>query len=593
MLHMYLLTKPERELYQHVRLTLFQGILPFVLIEFVLYLGAAFFFKNYFTLSAFIIFTAILALYSIILVAHTNYALKHDYWLNLESSQRLIIFTLLYLSGGFAFWNALKVYLLHAGCTDLSMIAIFSGGCAAFAIGLLGIFQRIFLAVILSSVFLFSLFIYVQVKGDASPYIIQVLCVGLFDSLLLHVQNQRLLGVMQVKSKNLELVSALEQKNLELGKANLAQSRYLSAASHDLRQPLHALALITDDVQRKNHNPTIELPLKRMEQAIESLSKSFDAMLNLSRLDAGVIQPHIQSFAIQRLYDRLLLEFEATAHQKGLSFTVVSSNVWVLADEGLLYSILSNFVSNAIRYTEHGGVLIGTRRDGAHVIPSVYDTGVGIPPDQIEQIFGEYQRLDYAQQRVAGGVGLGLAISERMAMLLGARFIVRSNVNQGSAFGIRLPRTVATKKTELDAHTIHSNYLTGKKAVLLDDHDIALEKLDELLSSWGMDVSVISSINMLQKIADEQGHIDLVISDYHLGLARENGLDILKYAQEMQPSPPPHCVLITGDTTIDLIELTQDLGVHLQHKPMSPTRLRAFLNTLLQNAATETIDKAA
>jgi CheY-like chemotaxis protein len=218
---------------------------------------------------------------------------------------------------------------------------------------------------------------------------------------------------------------------------------------------------------------------------------------------------------------------------------------------------------------------------------------VGIPPDQIEQIFGEYQRLDYAQQRVAGGVGLGLAISERMAMLLGARFIVRSNVNQGSAFGIRLPRTVASKKTELDAHTIHSNYLTGKKAVLLDDHDIALEKLDELLSSWGMDVSVISSINMLQKIADEQGHIDLVISDYHLGLARENGLDILKYAQEMQPSPPPHCVLITGDTTIDLIELTQDLGVHLQHKPMSPTRLRAFLNTLLQNAATETIDKAA
>lgn len=591
MWHIRLLTPAERELYQHVRQSLLLGIEPFLWIQFALFFATAFFFKPYFTLFSFLSFASTLAILSMTVALHTRYARKNNFWPDLQSSAGLVHVTWIYLLLGFLFWTTVMFYLLEMGCSDVSMIMVFRGACATFVVGLLGIFQRVFSLVIIVTGAFATYTLYSEFGENSYIYIIQLVSIHVFDYLLLRVQNQKLLDKLTIKSKNLELIDALEQKNNKLRKANLSQSRYLSAASHDLRQPLHALALITDNVQRKNHNPIIDAPLKHMEQAIESLSKSFDAMLNLSRLDAGVIKPHIQSLPIQRLYDRLTIEFEGIARARGLRFVVVPNDIWVLADEGILYSILSNFVSNAIRYTEHGGILIGIRRNGTHVIPTVYDTGVGIPSDKLSQIFGEYQRLNYAQQRVTGGVGLGLAISERMANLLGAPFIVRSELGHGSAFGLRLQR--AASQSTAAAHVLGANYLWGKRAVILDDYEITVEKFAELLRSWGMDVSVISSINMLQKIADEQGHIDLVISDYHLGLARENGLDILKYAQEMQPSPPPHCVLITGDTTIDLIELTQDLGVHLQHKPMSPTRLRAFLNTLLQNAATETIDKAA
>lgn len=255
-----------------------------------------------------------------------------------------------------------------------------------------------------------------------------------FLMIFLYSYNNQLAVMFKVKSHNSRLVEALKRKNIALEESNLAQSRYLSAASHDLRQPLHALALLTSDALRKNKAPEVASTLGKIDQAIDSLSQSFNAVLNLSRLDAGVVKPEFTAVSVQRIFERIAVEFEEVALQKNIQLKFSPSSVWVQSDEGMLHSILSNFVSNALRYTEKGKVLVCVRRGGNGMVRLlVYDTGTGVPAEKASQIFQEYQRLEYAEQRVKGGVGLGLAISERMARLICAQLFVRSVVSVRAA----------------------------------------------------------------------------------------------------------------------------------------------------------------
>ena len=305
------------------------------------------------------------------------------------------------------------------------------------SIAMAGRFQRIAIINLFISVGFVTLLVATRKEEFFERLLLQVYLLSLAELMFLRVLNRQLFDLFRVKNLNTELVDALKQKNLALEQANLAQSRYLSAASHDLRQPLHALALLTSDAQRKTGQPEVSATLGKIEQAIESLSTSFNAMLNLSRLDAGVVKPDMQLIPLQRIFDRIQVEFEETARQKDLTLVIVPSKVWVRSDEGMLHSILSNFVSNALRYTERGKVLLGVRRGTHHDIKiMVMDTGTGVPTEKAKQIFQEYQRLEYAQQRVKGGVGLGLAISERMAKLLEMQLFVQSIPSKGSCFGI-------------------------------------------------------------------------------------------------------------------------------------------------------------
>ena len=435
-------------------------------------------------------------------------------------------------------------------------------------------------------IYVVPLLLYSELEGS-KVVAIQLLLSALAALFFLRTLNEQIAQLFRVEDKNNELLDALQQKNIALEQANVSQSRYLSAASHDLRQPLHALALLTNDVQRKNSVPEIDNTLKKMELAIDSLSQSFNAMLNLSRLDAGVVKPQFKRFPIQRLLQRLAIEYADIAQEKGLSLTIRPSKVWTLSDEDMLYSILSNFLSNALRYTQKGGVLIGTRDSGKdHFKIVVYDTGSGVPSEKAQQIFQEYSRLEEAEQRVKGGVGLGLAISERMARLLGAKLWVKSAVGQGSVFGLILTQTQPTEEQIEQAEPLH-DILANQRVAIFDDDEIALESLSELLSSWGMDVSIVLSSAMYAELIQEEGPFDFVISDYHLGLMDETGLDILRNARYLTPEHPPACLLLTGDTRTDLAHEAQAAGVHLWYKPIRPVRLRAYLNGLAQPIHTQ------
>ena len=320
--------------------------------------------------------------------------------------------------------------------------------------------------------------------------------------------------------------------------------------------------------------------IRAVDQAIESLSKSFDSMLNLSRLDYGVIKPKLQTHSLQQLFERLKVEHQSVATNKNLKLNIASTKVNVCTDEGMLYSILSNLVSNAIRYTEQGGILVGARRMNNSVKICVCDTGVGIPTEKLKYIFNEYQRLEYAQERVTGGVGLGLTISERMALLLNTRLNVLSHEGKGSTLSIEIPLGVLHKSAVTNTPMI-ANLLHDKKVIIADDDAIAVDNLAQVLESWGMKVSIVLSVEMLKEIIREEGFFDLVLSDYHLGMSEENGLRLLQTACEMQSAQPPVCILVTGDTTIDLINKASEANIKLLHKPIRPARLRLLLNNVL------------
>lgn len=427
-------------------------------------------------------------------------------------------------------------------------------------------------------------------NSDESKFLASQFLIGMLAQLFfLRVFNDKLNRLLHARRENSELVRALQQKNTALEQANLSQSRYLSAASHDLRQPLHALALLTNDAQRKNQAVDVAETLKKIELAIDSLSQSFNAMLNLSRLDAGVVKPQFARFPIQRLFHRLHIEYEEVAASKGLSLTIVSSKAWVLSDEGMLYSILSNFVSNALRYTEVGGVVVGARHmgeDGVRLM--VYDTGSGVPTEKARQIFQEYLRLENAQQRVQGGVGLGLAISERMARLLGATLFVQSVVGQGSSFGLLVSK-VQSQESFVETNmqrTVAEESLVTIRAAIIDDDETVLMSLKELLESWGMGVTVILSVEMLEEAVVDEGVFDLVIADYHLSLPDETGLDVLSAARQIPGMEKAVCMLLTGDTSTELASQAQKMDVIVWYKPLSPARLRAYLNPLWSDSST-------
>ncbi len=488
-----------------------------------------------------------------------------------------------------AWWNAYGlVFYLTRDVIQVQQYMFLVSIISLSAIALVVRFARIYSALVVATA-IHVMFALLSWGTDASKLLMAQLLVSVLAQLFfLRVTNNMIGKLLKIRHENTELVGVLQQKNTALEQSNLSQSRYLSAASHDLRQPLHALALLTNDAQRKNQVPAVGETLKKIDLAIDSLSQSFNAMLNLSRLDAGVVKPEFTRFPIQRLFNRLQIEFADTAAAKGLSFNVRSSRAWVLSDEGMLYSILSNFVSNALRYTDEGGVVVGVRAINAQTLRlMVYDTGSGVPTEKARQIFQEYLRLEDAQQRVQGGVGLGLAISERMARLLGAKLLVQSVMKQGSSFGLIVSQVEPLEESShlAMARIDTEDHLAGVRVAIVDDDETALESLGELLESWGMDVTEVLSAEMLRESVTEEGAFDMVISDYHLSIPDENGLDIICAARKLPGMATAHCLLLTGDTSTELAAAVQTTGAVIWYKPLRPARLRAYLNTIMKDAA--------
>jgi CheY-like chemotaxis protein len=366
----------------------------------------------------------------------------------------------------------------------------------------------------------------------------------------------------------------------QLEAANLAKSRFLAAASHDLRQPLHALNLFVTQLRTEKDQAEKGRVIARIDAAVAAMNELFNALLDMSRLDAGVLVPNISEFPVDQLLKRIEMTFTAAAREKDLRLRVVASGAWVRSDFILLERILLNLVSNAVRYTQTGGIVVGCRRRAGVLQIEVWDSGIGIPEDQQGNIFGEFHRLAAAEQDRRGGLGLGLAIVERLCRLLDYPIAVSSRLGSGSRFVVSVPLTAPLEAAEQAPQA--ADQAIGKSVMVIDDDALVLDGMRGVLKSWGCTVvTATSEDTAIAALSADQRPPDIIISDYRLGDGK-TGIDVIERIRRAFAAPIP-AFLISGDTAPERLREARASGYYLLHKPVLPMTLRSVVSQLLKD----------
>ena len=399
------------------------------------------------------------------------------------------------------------------------------------------------------------------------------------DQAVIAIENVRLFDEIQDKSRKLEI-------------ADKYKSHFLASASHDLRQPLHALNLFVAQLRGERDPAERERIVERIDAATASMNELFGALLDMSKLEAGILEPNLTEFPVDRVLKRIETTFSAAARAKGLRLQVMPTAAWARSDFILFERILQNLVSNAVRYTERGGVLVGCRRRDDDLRIDVCDTGPGIPKEQQASIFQEFYQLAAAGPERRGGLGLGLAIVDRLGRLLDHPVELRSRPGHGSRFSITLPQTAAPRETgqPTDMPTAVADPVRGKLVLVIDDDALVIDGMRGVLQSWGCRVLAANSEAAALSQVSLQTPPDLIISDYRLANGK-SGIEAIEHVRGALGSAPP-AFLISGDTAPERLREASDSGYHLLHKPVPPMRLRAMLSQLLR-ARQETAAPAA
>jgi signal transduction histidine kinase/CheY-like chemotaxis protein len=373
----------------------------------------------------------------------------------------------------------------------------------------------------------------------------------------------------------------VEERTQQLQEANLSKSRFLAAASHDLRQPLHALNLFAAQLRYEKDQAERDRLALRIDTSVANMNELFNALLDISKLDAGAMTASVSEFPVSRVLSRIAATFTQAARDKGLRLRMVLSSAWVRSDPILLEQILLNLVANAVRYTPTGGIVVGCRRTGDMLRIDVCDTGIGIAADQQDRIFGEFYQVA-APESSKVGLGLGLAIVERLCAVLDHPIDLSSTPGKGSRFSVTVPRmpagTVSTAMVAPTAAAAPDN-LAGKDILVIDDDALALEGTGGLLRSWGC--RVIAARSEREALAKLNGNApDLIISDFHLQDGR-TGIDAIGVLRDAFGRAIP-AFLISGDITQELLRESGPSTHHLLHKPVNPMALRAIMSGLLK-----------
>ncbi len=387
------------------------------------------------------------------------------------------------------------------------------------------------------------------------------------DQAIIAIENVRLFDELQEKSRSLEL-------------ANQYKSQFLATASHDLRQPLHALNLFVAQLDNETDPAERDRVIAQIGSAVSEMTVLFNALLDVSKLDAGLLTPQPSDFSLAALLARLQSMFAQSAEEKNLRLKVVSCRHSVRSDAILLERILINLLSNAIRYTSVGGVIIGCRRRGASLRIDVRDTGPGIPPDHQRRIFDPYYQIDPAPAGSDGGLGLGLAIVERLSRLLDHPLELTSRPGGGSCFSITVPLAAVSPKAAPSQPAVAGDPLKGRLIVVIDDDVLALSAVRGVLRSWGSDVVAASTAAAALTAARKLDRPpDLVISDYRLSDG-STGVDAIAFLRTEFGADVP-AFLISGDTSGSLRE-AEASRYHMLQKPVLPMALRALATHLVQ-----------
>jgi signal transduction histidine kinase/CheY-like chemotaxis protein len=393
--------------------------------------------------------------------------------------------------------------------------------------------------------------------------------------------NRSFRELVRLRLQTSALAEALQAQKEVAERANLAKSSFLAAASHDLRQPVHALGLFVGALRNLALPRDARRLVEQIEMSAGAMDTLFSALLDISRLDAGVVEVRPKTFPLQPLIERLCREHAAEADEKGIVLIWRPTRAQVRSDPVLVERILRNLISNAVRYTQKGGVLVGCRgRETVRV--EVWDTGPGIPTELHEQVFQEYFQLANPERDRTKGLGLGLAIVRRLVALLQSDLLLRSRSQHGSCFSITLPRVDAPEGAVESADEAPVGGALSRGHVLVVDDEVAIcEAMSALLSGWGYRVTVAHS--GAEALAASDDAFDMIICDYRLREG-ETGIGVIARVRERGGAAIP-AMLITGDTAPDRLAEAQASGLVLLHKPVSNGKLRAAMVNLMQSQA--------
>lgn len=398
-----------------------------------------------------------------------------------------------------------------------------------------------------------------------------------------YVETQRQLNAakqdleQRVEERTQQLQQANQQLQLakqDAERANDSKTRFLAAAGHDLMQPFNAATLFAATLEQQTRNTELAESVHGMQQSLSSAEELLRMLLDISKLDTGVLRPVKTLFNLNEILQPLANEFTVIARQKGLTLKVVPCNVYVYSDKTLLRRIIQNLLSNAVRYTRSGKVLMGCRRNGKHLGIQVLDTGPGIPADQQQQIFTEFHQLD--KEAGSQGLGLGLTIVDKISRLLGHAINLTSQLGNGTCFTVTIERyaPVLTQiKADVPSKPESHTPLAGKHVVVIDDDEQILQAMQSLLTEWGAQVVTISEHTDLQRHFAMQA--DLIIADYHLKHG-ENGVDWAISLLQHWPEPVP-VILNSANHDEEIRARAIEHGFAFLHKPVKAGALKRLI----------------
>ncbi len=417
-------------------------------------------------------------------------------------------------------------------------------------------------------------------------YLFLIACLAGANLYYSRVTYRTLLETVRLRFDNVQLIERLGEERDRAQAADQSKTRFLAAASHDLRQPIHALSLFVSTLATLAQRGNVAMGAAshmaaRMQAVVDNLGALLNGLLDVSRLDAGVIPVQRQPVALGELLAELEHAFAGLAVERGLDWRVVPSSAWVESDPALLRRMLENLVANAFRYTRQGGVLLGCFRLGASVHIAVVDSGIGIASDQREQIFEEFVQLQAGEGERQAGTGLGLAIVRRMGVLLDHPIRVRSIPGRGSVFSIAVPVAAPAQI----AATSSAGAAAAATVMAIDDDVHVLEGISALLTAWGHRVLAAKDVAALQHLhgaATVNGPVavQLILADYRLG-GGVRGTEAIVALRDYLGSAVP-AVIITGDTSPDRLRELVASGHAVLHKPLTAEILQVALRQALE-----------
>ena len=489
-----------------------------------------------------------------------------------------------------SWWVAVPLLFFDPSNFALSMLMLtITGGMAAACLPILSIWLPLYWLFVLPP-FLTQIALYWWAGG------VHYQAVSLGTTLLMLSQlvfarntNRGMIASVKLSLQNLQLVAQLEEKTAIAEKANRAKTMFLAAASHDLRQPVYALTLFIDALDGSDLNVAQKNMIRSARAANQASSDMLKTLLDFSRVEAGVVNPHIQPMRLAPLLLQMSEEFGPQAYQKNLLYRARATSAWINSDHQLIALILRNLISNALRYTASGGVLVGVRKRADTLVLQVWDTGIGIPPDKHAEVFEEFLQLGNPERDQRKGLGMGLAIAAGLARSLQARITLASRPGRGSVFSLVLPLNLqgamptVSRPTVAVALTLDRplRSMQGLIVLVVDDEEPVRAGLQAVLHGWGCTVLAAEGLDDALVAVDQQ-RPDVLVTDYRLrsGLTGGDVIEGVRARLGHKAGRDLPCIIITGDTHPERLIEAQSYGTLLLHKPIGAGALRDALQSV-------------